>query len=66
MQQIDAFLSAYRPKCICLPCLAVVTYRMDDDVDETVSKLVAERRAVTKHAECFNCNDKTRVVCWLA
>jgi len=55
--EIDGFLSAYSPKAICIPCLVVVTGRGEDDVRQTVTMLVAERRATTHVAECFNCNE---------
>jgi len=60
--QIDAFLAAYRPKFICLVCLAVVTGRDEADVRATVNALLAERRAQTAVAECLNCNATAFVV----
>ena len=60
--EIDAFLAAYRPKFICLACLAAVTRREEDDVRRTVMMLVAERRAETQDGECLNCNAKAFVV----
>jgi hypothetical protein len=60
--EIEAFLSAYRPRFICLPCLAAVTSREDVDVRVTVDTLVAEHRAETAVAECLNCNVKAFVV----
>jgi hypothetical protein len=60
--QIDAFLSAYRPQFICLPCLATVTGRDAEDVRGAVRILVAERRAETQDGECLNCNTRAFVV----
>ena len=60
--EIEAFLNAYRPRFICLPCLAAVTSREDADVRVTVDALLAERRAETAVAECLNCNAKAFVV----
>ena len=54
--QIEAFLDAYTPKFICIPCLATVTSREVPDVRGTVQMLLAERRAETRVAECMNCN----------
>ena len=62
MIEIEAFLSAYSPRFICLACLAAVTSREDDDVRVTVNALLAERRAETAVAECLNCNAKAFVV----
>jgi hypothetical protein len=62
MQEIEAFLSAYRPKFICLPCLSAVTARDADDVRRAVDALLAERRAETQAAECLNCNTTAFVV----
>jgi hypothetical protein len=64
MQQIDAFLDAYKPKCICFHCLAAVTGRSQDEVTSVVNELVHTQRAATKHAECFNCNVKGLVAYW--
>jgi hypothetical protein len=60
--EIDAFLTAYRPKFICLKCLATVTQRDEDDVRNTVMTLLAERRAETQTSECLNCNATAFVV----
>jgi hypothetical protein len=60
--EIQAFLDAYRPRFICLPCLAMVTSREDADVRVTVDALLAERRAETEVAECLNCNVQAFVV----
>jgi hypothetical protein len=60
--QVDAFLSAYSPKFICINCLASVTSRQEADVRATVHMLVAERRAETRVGECLNCNVKAFVV----
>jgi hypothetical protein len=55
VQKIDAFLDAYKPKPICLPCLAQVTGRTADDVWKTVTALLDSRQAQTDIAECLNC-----------
>jgi hypothetical protein len=60
--EIDAFLTAYRPKAICLPCLCAVTERAEDDVRQTMTTLLMENRAETQIAECLNCNATTFVV----
>lgn len=60
--QIEAFLDAYRPKFICIYCLAAVTSREEADVRGTVQMLLAERRAETRVAECMNCNREAFVV----
>ena len=62
MEEIHAFLSAYNPKSICLPCLAVVTGRSDADVTKTVNKLVSSRHAMTNMGECLNCASRGIVV----
>jgi hypothetical protein len=54
--EIEAFLSAYKGKFICLPCLGAVTGRDEADVRSTVQMLLAERRAETQAGECLNCN----------
>jgi hypothetical protein len=55
-QEIEAFLAAYRPKFICLPCLRKVTLRADDDVRMAIDRLLSQRRAERRIAECLNCN----------
>jgi hypothetical protein len=60
--EIDAFLVAYKPKFICLPCLSQVTAREPSDVKRAVDALLAERRAESKAAECLNCNTTALVV----
>jgi hypothetical protein len=60
--EIEAFLSAYKMKFICLPCLGAVTDRDEVDVRSTVQMLAAERRAETQVAECLNCNQTAFVV----
>jgi hypothetical protein len=60
--EIEAFLSAYTPKFICLNCLAAVTNREEADVRGTVQMLLAERRAETQVGECLNCNVTAFVV----
>jgi hypothetical protein len=62
MIEIDAFLTAYKPKFICLPCLSDVTARPPLDVKAAVDALLAERRAETQVAECLNCNATALVV----
>jgi ABC-type transporter lipoprotein component MlaA len=54
--EIEAFLSAFNGKFICLPCLGAVTSRDETDVRSTVQMLLAERRAETQVGECLNCN----------
>ena len=51
-QEIDAFLAAYKPKYICLPCLCDVTAREPADVKQAVDALILERRAETQVSEC--------------
>jgi hypothetical protein len=60
--EIDAFLAAYKPKLICLPCLGAVTSRETSDVKRAVDALLAERRLETQVAECLNCNATAFVV----
>ena len=60
--QIDAFLSAYNPRFICINCLAAVTSREEVDVRATVQMLITERRAETRVGECLNCNVTAFVV----
>jgi hypothetical protein len=60
--EIEAFLSAYTPKFICLACLGAVTGRDETDVRSTVHTLLAERRAETRVGECLNCNTTAFVV----
>jgi hypothetical protein len=60
--EIEAFLGAYQPKFICLPCLGAVTARAEADVRSTVQMLLAERRVETQVAECLNCNRTAFVV----
>jgi hypothetical protein len=60
--EIEAFLTAYRPKFICLPCLSQVTAREPFDVRSVVDALLAERRAESQAAECLNCNATAFVV----
>ena len=60
--EIEAFLTAYHPKFICVPCLAVVTERTEGDVRGAVMALVAEGRAATSIGECLNCNSSAFVV----
>jgi hypothetical protein len=62
MQEMGAFLAAYKPKFICLPCLSTVTAREPADVKQAVTLLLAERRAETQVAECLNCNVTAFVV----
>jgi len=62
MVEIESFLTAYWPKFICLPCLAKVTGRVEDDVRNVVMTLMAERRVETQAAECLNCNVTAFVV----
>jgi hypothetical protein len=54
--EIEAFLTAYSPKFICVDCLARMTQREAEDVRTIVMSLLAERRAETQIAECLNCN----------
>jgi hypothetical protein len=61
-QQVDAFLAAYYPKYICLPCLGAVTSRDEADVRTIVQSLLAERRVETQAGECLNCNTNQFVV----
>jgi len=51
--EIEAFLSAYAPKFICINCLAAVTSRDEADVRATVQMLLAERRAETRVARAI-------------
>jgi hypothetical protein len=60
--EIEAFLSAYSGKPICIPCLSAVTERTETDVRSTVHMILAERRAETQVAECLNCNRRAFVV----
>jgi hypothetical protein len=60
--ELHAFLAAYRPKFICLPCLIVVTMREPADVRQAVDSLLAERRAESRIGECLNCNTTAFVV----
>lgn len=60
--EIEAFLSAYRGRFICLPCLGAVTGRDEADVRSTVQMLLAERRAETEVGECLNCSATAFVV----
>lgn len=60
--QIDAFLSAYGRKYICLPCLGAVTGRDDEDVRSTIQSLLTDGRAESKAGECLNCNGTAFVV----
>jgi hypothetical protein len=62
MREIEAFLAAYKPKFICLPCLSAVTEREAEDVKQAVDALLTERRAETQAAECLNCNTMAFVV----
>ena len=61
-EEIEAFLTAYRERFICLPCLGAVTGRDEPDVRSTVQMLVAERRAETQVGECLNCSTTAFVV----
>jgi hypothetical protein len=60
--EIEAFLTSYTPKFICLDCLGAVTEREQDDVRNAITTLVAERRAETQIGECLNCNATAFVV----
>ena len=60
--EIDAFLAAYKPKFICLPCLSQVTEREPSDVRRAVDALLAEGRAESRAGECLNCNATAFVV----
>jgi hypothetical protein len=60
--EIDAFLMAYRPRFICLPCLGKVTSPDALDVKQAVDALLAERRAESQVGECLNCNPQAFVV----
>jgi hypothetical protein len=60
--EIEAFLGAYKPKFICLPCLCQVTAREPADVKTVVDALLATRRAESRVAECLNCNAMAFVV----
>jgi hypothetical protein len=60
--EIEAFLSAYSGKPICILCLCAVTERTEADVRSTVHMLLAERRVETQVAECLNCNSTGFVV----
>jgi hypothetical protein len=60
--EIETFLTAYRPKFICIACLSAVTQREERDVRNTVMTLLTERRAETEIGECLNCNTMTFVV----
>jgi hypothetical protein len=60
-EEIDAFLTAYRPRPICIPCLAQVTGRTLDDVRKVMT-LLLERRAESQLAECMNCGATAFVV----
>ena len=62
MVEIEGFLNAYWPKSICLPCLAKVTSRSENDVRIVVMTMVAERRVETQAGECLNCNVMAFVV----
>jgi len=62
MIEIQAFLSRYAPKFICVTCLAAVTSRQEGEVRNVVNALLAERRAESQVAECFNCNATAFVV----
>ena len=60
--EIDAFLAAYKPKFICLPCLSQVTAREPSDVRRVVDVLLSERRAESQAGECLNCSATAFVV----
>jgi hypothetical protein len=60
--EIDAFLAAYHPKFICLPCLSTVTQRERDDVVDTVVTMLKAQRLESEVAECLNCNRTDMVV----
>jgi hypothetical protein len=60
--EIEAFLTAYKGKLICVPCLCAVTGRDEADVRSTVQMLLAERRAESQAGECLNCNATAFVV----
>ena len=53
MDEIHAFLSAFKPRSICLGCLAAVTGRADTDVTTAVDTLVSTHQAGT--GVCLNC-----------
>jgi hypothetical protein len=60
--EIQAFLDAYKPKFICLPCLGRVTAREAEDVRMAVNALLITLRAESQVAECLNCNAMAFVV----
>jgi hypothetical protein len=60
--ELYAFLTAYRPKAICLSCLCTVTERAEDDVWQTITTLLTEGRVEAEIAECLNCSATTFVV----
>jgi hypothetical protein len=62
--QIESFLSAYEPKCICSKCLAAVTERGEDDVTATVMELTDRAARRDAHRRCLNCGAKLLVVGW--
>lgn len=62
MIEIDSFLTAYRPKFICVPCLATVTSRAEREVRDVVMMLLVERRAESQIGECLNCSATAFVV----
>jgi len=63
-QEIEAFLTAYHPKFVCIPCLATMTNRGESDVRGVVKILLAERRADSQAGECMNCAGTAFVVRW--
>jgi hypothetical protein len=54
--ELEAFLSAFPPRFICLSCLRQATSRKLADVQRALNRLLAERRIEARVEECLNCN----------